>query len=169
MHDSLYGKNYKLKSYVFAQPKPGNFEFSADFAYITQGLDNAIVINNDIDPVPQVPLTLQDLGDLGHDLPRTSIGTRVFHFIAGIGSGLRGVVGRIAEPIVRRSDAGFGYYYGYPNFIPDKKWENIASSWDFLPAGHVILVYGTTPSDTTDEFLQHHACMYRNLIKEQLQ
>jgi hypothetical protein len=40
----LYGKNYKLKSYVFAQPKPGNFAFAADFANITQALDNAIVI-----------------------------------------------------------------------------------------------------------------------------
>jgi hypothetical protein len=118
--------------------------------------------------VPQVPLTMQDLGDLDYDLPGTSFIMKVFHFISGIGSGLRGTVGRIAEPMVRKSDAGWGYYYHYPDFVPDRRKEEIGSSWNFMAAGHVILVYGT-PGDSADPFLQHHAWMYRNLIKEQLQ
>ena len=163
---TLYGKNYKLKSYVYAQPKPGNFEFAADFASITQSFDNAIVINNDIDPVPQVPLTMQDMGDLDHDLPGTSLIVRIFHYISGVGSGFRGAVGRIAEPIVRKSDAGYGYYYNYPHLVPGK--DTVASSWNFMAAGHLILVYGT-PGDPSDEFLQHHASTYRDLIKAQIQ
>jgi hypothetical protein len=162
----LYGKNYKLKSYVYAQPKPGNFAFSADFANITQRLDNAIVINNDIDPVPQVPLTLQDIGDIDGDLPGTSLPVRMLHYIGGIGSGLRGAVGRIAEPFVKKEDAGYGYYYNYPQ-LGSVGQDKTASSWNFMAAGHVIIVYGTlgNPSDT---FLQHHAWTYRNLIKAQL-
>lgn len=164
---ALYGKNYKLKSYVFAQPKPGNFAFSADFANITQNADNAIVINNDIDPVPQVPLTLQDLGDLDGDLPGSSIAMRVLHHISGIGSSLRGAIGRLAEPIVKKDDAGYGYYFNYPK-LGKVGQDRVASSWNFMAAGHVILVYGT-PGDPSDEFLQHHAWTYRNLIQAQLQ
>jgi len=163
----LYGKNYKLKSYVFAQPKPGNFAFAADFASITQGADNAIVINNDIDLVPQVPFTVQDVADIDGDLPRVSFTARMLHAIGGIGSSLRGALGRIAEPIVKTDDRGYGYYYNYPQFTMDGK-DKIASSWNFMAAGHVILVYGT-PGDPSDEFLQHHAWMYRNLIRAQLQ
>lgn len=163
----LYGKNYKLKSYVFAQPKTGNFTFAADFANITQGLDNAIVINNDIDLIPQVPLTLQDLADLGGDLPGSSLAATALRYIAGIGSGLRGAVGRIAEQFVKMDAAGYGYYFNYPQFVVDGK-DKIGSSWNFMAAGHVMLVYGT-PSDPSDVFLQHHAWTYRNLIKAQLQ
>lgn len=163
----VYGKNYKLKSYVFAQPKLGNFAFAADFAYITQGLDNALVINNDIDLVPQVPLTLQDVEDLDGDLPGTSWKGKVLHRIGGIGSGLRGLISRIAEYFVRIEAAGYGYYYGYPRFTFETK-DQVASSWNFMAAGHVLLVHGT-PGDPADEFLQHHAWTYRNLIKGQLQ
>jgi hypothetical protein len=163
----LYGKNYKLKSYVFAQPKPGNFAFAADFANISQDVDNAIVINNDIDPVPQVPLTLQDLADLDGDLPGSSLGGKILRYLGGIGSGFRGAVSRLAEPIVRKDDAGFGYYYNYANLGMIGK-DKTASSWNFVAAGHVILVYGT-PGDPSDQFLQHHAWTYRNLIKAQLQ
>lgn len=166
----LSGKNYKLKSYAFAQPKPGNYEFSGDFSNITQDSDNAIVINNDIDPVPQVPLTLQDLGDLDHDLAGTSTGMVLFHYISGIGSGIRGLFGRVAEFFTVEVDKGWGYYYNYPTFVPDKNKEKIGSSWNFTSAGHVIWVYGNPadPANKTDPFLQHHAYTYRNLINTQL-
>jgi hypothetical protein len=162
----LLGLDFKLKSYVFAQPKTGNFAFAADFANITQNFDNAIVINNDIDPVPQVPLTMQDLADLDGDLPGTSFLMKSFHYIAGIGSGLRGAVGRIAEPFVKKDDAGFAYYYNYSK-LGSIGQDTTASSWNFMAAGHVLLVYGT-PGNPADEFLQHHAWTYRNLVKAQL-
>ena len=68
----LKDKRYKLKSYAFAQPKPGNFGFTADFARFTQEDDNALVINNDIDPVPKVPLTLQATGNCYDNAPMES-------------------------------------------------------------------------------------------------
>ncbi len=162
----LSGKNYVLKSYDYAQPKPGNFIFSADFASITQQLDNAIVINNVIDPVPQVPLTLQDMGDVVGDLPGASFPVRALRYVAGIGSGIRGTVSRIAEPFVKKDDAGYGYYYHYPQLAPIGG-DKTGPSWNFTPAGHVLLVYGT-PGDPNDPFLQHHAWTYRNLIRSQL-
>ena len=92
---------------------------------------------------------------------------KTFHFIAGIGSGLRGAVGRIAEPLVKKDDAGFGYYYNYPK-LGSIGQDKTASSWNFMAAGHVFLAYGTS-GDPSDAFLQHHAWTYRNLIKAQLQ
>lgn len=164
----LANKNYRLKSYVFGQPKLGNYVFASDFSRLTQSLDNAIVINNDIDPVPQVPLTLQDISDLDGDLSGVSLLAKTLHFIGGIGSAFRGVIGRIAEPIVRKDDAGFGYYYNYSQLGDiGAKYEKIGSSWNFVPAGHVLLVYGT-PVKQNDDFLQHHTWMYRDLIRAQL-
>lgn len=162
----LNGQDYKLKSYVFAQPKPGNYAFSADFASITQKCDNAIVINNDIDAVPQVPLTLQSAGDLSGDFPNSSILGKIIRAISGLDSLFRKLISAIAEPFVKNDARGYSYYYKYDSIGPigdDKP----ASSWNFLPAGHVILVFGTS-GDPNDPFLQHHATTYRILIREQL-
>ncbi len=56
----LADAKFKLTSYVFAQPKPGDWQFAMDFA---RGLANrgetAFVINNANDWVPQVPLTVE--------------------------------------------------------------------------------------------------------------
>lgn len=161
----LNGKNYKLKSYVFAQPKPGNFAFTADFANITQSAEDAFVINNDIDPVPQVPLTLQDVADLDGDLPGQSLVGKIVHYIGGIGSGFRGLMSRIAEIDTKEDAAGFGYYYNYKQLDVGK--DKTASSWNFTAAGTVLMVYGT-PGEPGDAFLQHHAWAYRNLIASQL-
>jgi Lipase (class 3) len=63
--NSYYGlgtKNFKLKSFVFAQPKPGNWHFAMDFSRGLYGNGNdevAYVINNERDWVPQAPLSIQ--------------------------------------------------------------------------------------------------------------
>ncbi len=162
----LKGHRYTLKSYGFAQPKPGNYAFSTDFSRITQRSDNAIVINNHIDPVPKVPLTLQASGDLDADFQGGSGSVKTLHFFSGIGSGLRGFISAVSEPFVRKSAEGYGYFYNYDALRP-LGGENTGSSWNFVSAGRVLMVYGT-PGDPSDLFLQHHATTYRMLIREQL-
>jgi len=158
--------HYKLKSYVFAQPKPGNHGFSADFAYITQETDNAVVINNHIDPVPKVPLTLQATGDLDNDFRGSSFAVRTLRFVSGFGSTFRRFISFVSEPFVKKSAEGYSYFYHYENMKPLGD-DRTASSWNFLPAGHVVLVFGT-PGNPKDLFFQHHATTYRELISEQL-
>ncbi|WP_084169689.1 lipase family protein [Paraburkholderia ferrariae] len=168
----LYGKHYALKSYDFAQPKPGNFYFAADFARYTQAADSAIVVNNAIDVVPQVPLTLQDLGDIEGYVSHMPFWSNALRYVAGIGSGFRGTVGRVAEPFVKRADSGYGNFYGYPPGTACDT-DKTGKSWNFVPAGHLILVFGQPPAptspDASDTFVQHHAWTYRNLIHEQLE
>lgn len=162
----LKGKNFKLKSYGFAQPKPGNYAFSVDFASITQRYDSSIVINNHIDPVPQVPLTLEATGDIEGDFRGESLSLRALQFISGIGKGFRQSVAFVAEPFVKNSAKGYGYFYHYDNIKPIGK-DDLAASWHFWPAGDVRYVFGV-PGDPNDLFLQHHATTYRQLIGEQL-
>jgi len=162
----LCGKEYALKSYVFAQPKPGNYAFAADFARYTQQQDNALVINNVIDPVPQLPLTLESGNDLAKLLPKSAFAARALNTIARIDTGLRSLLGHILEPLTHKASAGYGYYFGYPEMGKIGK-DKVRSSWNFQPAGHQLLVYG--PKEQSDDLLlQHHAWMYRDLIHQQL-
>jgi hypothetical protein len=64
----LRDSGYTLKSYVFAQPKPGNWQFAMDFARIAASRDTAFVVNNNKDWVPQVPLSIEFLDEPGADL-----------------------------------------------------------------------------------------------------
>lgn len=162
----LKGMRYKLKSYVFAQPKPGNYAFASDFTRITQGTDSAIVINNDIDPVPQVPLTIQALSDLDNDFIGKAKPVRALDTLGGLGAGIRSVLAAIAEPLTKKSAEGYGYFYRYEDIRPLGE-DKVGNSWNFVPAGHVIMVYGTA-SHPDDLFFQHHATTYRKLIAEQL-
>jgi hypothetical protein len=162
----MLDKHYTLKSYAFAQPKPGDAVFAAGFARITQAADNAIVINNDLDPVPQVPLTMQDLSDLSGDIPGATLGARLFHHLAGIGSAVRCGVARVMEYFTKAGDVGFGYYFNHLR-LGSLTRDEVASSWNFTPAGHVTMVFGTQ-GDGSDTFLQHHAWYYRELIRQQL-
>jgi hypothetical protein len=163
----LVKQNYQLKSYVFAQPKPGNVDFAAEFARHTQQRDSALVINNDIDVVPLVPLTLQDLDDITVDIPSTSwkvLFTK--HVVGAIGYALHGLLGHIAEPLTVKFDAGFGNFFNYNGLKPLGK-DRAGESFDFQSAGHVLFVYGDS-SDRSDLFVQHHAYTYRKLMRAQL-
>ncbi len=164
---ALRRKRFALNSCGFAQPKPGNQDFAADFASYTQGDDSAIVINNNIDPVPQVPLTLQSVGDIASDLPNQSALIKTLQYGASASLALVGLVGRLTEPIVRKEAAGFGRYFQAAALAPDGARETPAGSLNFVAAGHVYTVYGT-PGDPKDAFLQHHAWVYRELLRIQL-
>jgi hypothetical protein len=164
----LKGKRWRLKSYGFAQPKPGNYTFSADFASYTQVPDTAIVINNDLDAVPQLPLTLQSTADLEGDFHGKFILARVVYGVSAGGRWLRTAIGSVLEWQTVRSARGYGHFFRYDSLLP---WQRLRSgfSWGFVPAGRVIIVYGKPQADPgKDVFFQHHATTYRTLIAQQL-
>jgi len=66
---TLRGAAYKLKSYTFAQPRPGNAQFALNFARITGGGATSFALNNTIDPVPMVPTTHSFLVGAFEDSP----------------------------------------------------------------------------------------------------
>lgn len=165
----LRDKQYRCKSYAFAQPKPGTDAFAADFARRTQAEDTAIVINNHLDSVPNVPFTLESLHDLENAFPAKNWVTRLIRWVSGFSAAFRSRIGAWLEPRVRNSAKDYGYFYRYDQLKPlsDVKADD---SWYFLPAGRLIRVFGSpTPPDKADDlFYQHHATTYRELIRAQL-
>jgi len=164
----LRGSRYRLKSYAFAQPKPGNYAFAAEFAGYTQRPDNALVVNNHIDPVPKVPMTLESTADLDTDFHGHLLVARIVHSLGWPGKMLRSVVSGIADWFTRKSAEGYGNFYHWDAIKP---LHEVASgaSWDFVPAGRVIFVYGSAQDAPKDDtFYQHHSTTYRDLIRAQL-
>jgi hypothetical protein len=165
----LKGARYRLKSYAFAQPKPGNYPFAAEFARYTQTLDTAIVINNDIDPVPKVPMTMQSTADLETDFHGRFLVANVIRSVGGVGKALRSAISELCEPFTRRSAMGYGYYYNWSQLHVKATNDRAGWSWEFVPAGRVIIVFGTPIADPgSDIFFQHHATTYRDLLASQL-
>ncbi len=68
----LANRGYSLKSYFFAQPKPGNWQFGMDFASIASSRGTSFTVNNAQDWVTQVPLAVQFLDEPGSDLIGTT-------------------------------------------------------------------------------------------------
>jgi hypothetical protein len=61
--------NYNYKTYVFAQPRPGNDAYGNDYDSIVGNNGMAFTVNNSQDWVPQVPLTFELLDDVNTPNP----------------------------------------------------------------------------------------------------
>jgi hypothetical protein len=80
----LYGDKYKFKSYVFAQPKVGNNQFSLAYAMTNP---DTWVFNNTLDIVPKVPLTHEEIKDV---FENTDDKDSLYYMPAGNVIGLKG-------------------------------------------------------------------------------
>ena len=67
---ALSAKQFDIKSYVFAQPKPGNWQFAQDFAEIAGNQGRLLCLNNSRDWVTQVPFAYGLVDDItGNPIP----------------------------------------------------------------------------------------------------
>jgi hypothetical protein len=170
----------KLRSYVFAQPRPGNIQFGMDFEGITAGGSSSFTINNTLDAVAMLPPTHSFLFGAFEDCPP---GTNpAFELIRAVNNSMNRVsktisgfsentaAGRIARMQRKDRDHLFGRHdlWADGGFKPTS-----AVSQDYRAAGRVIpliglyngsLYYGN-PADAGDEFIQHHATSYRRLLE----
>lgn len=162
----LDDKHYRLKSYVFGQPKPGNFEFATDFASFTQRLDNALVVNNPLDVLARMPLTQQHSADIGGAMSCESWVQRSLQQLADMPGDVQALLARLMAPLARKRLAGFGRTFNAAAVGVAGR-ETPGHSRNFQPAGHVMLVYGK-PGNAADVLLPHRPWSYRELIHEQL-
>ncbi|MDX8126732.1 lipase family protein [Methylomonas sp. OY6] len=170
-----------LKSYLFAQPKPGNLQFAQDFARIAGS--TAFVVNNDRDPVPQVPLSLETVSEVTRFVTEdnVSVGGILNHVSDFFGDAKEAVRGSIAELFTGHVaddfentgvKASVAKYFGN---APANNPEIHAKSLNYTLAGQLIPVFGVkeggdcyTIGKQPDILLQHHATSYRKLINAQL-
>jgi hypothetical protein len=173
-----------LKSYVFAQPKPGNLQFAEDFARISKDL--SYVVNNDLDPVPQVPLTIQSPSEVLRSIAADNSGTGklvediVFWKknikIAAIDDFKDHFAKTGAEKVaklyeIKNVNLDILYFDSATTPEPAK-----ASSLNYTMAGQLIPLFGAVKGGgfyplkgRVDVLLQHHATSYRSLMERQLQ
>ena len=161
-----------LSSYAFAQPKPGNAFFAADFDRWNASDGGSFTINNSLDPVPAVPLTRQTLSDLSKDLPTAS---SVDRFIDAIG-----FAARLARYwLSSRMDRQIVEFMGSDDLLldPRRKWSLRVRDCEFLAGSSRNFVLAGTPisllgdpgaryasQDPADPFIQHHTVTYRELL-----
>jgi len=173
----------QLKSYFFAQPKPGNLQYTEDFARIAK--DVSYTVNNDLDPVPQVPLSIQLLSEVTGGVAEENkdkgkrIDQLVFAEIERISNRLKWIrndlAKRGAEHVARLFDEkkvnlDLKYFEGEKILYPIP-----AHSLNYTRAGQLIPLFGLEKGgdlypigNDKDVLLQHHATSYRKLIQQQI-
>jgi len=185
-------KGFSFKSYVFAQPKPGNWQFAMDFASIQGNLGLAYAVNNTLDWVPQLPLSIQfvsetlneivsgpdggklDFGEVFHSPLHFAQQLREFykdHKFDAIKHGMkiladaRGSIAKKASDYVNEIGE-VSEQFGYSTPGADKPVHG-GQSLNYMPVGNVI---AGIPPDTGspppgDLLWEHHAGRYREMVQ----
>lgn len=183
-HIDLPGFTYK--TYLFAQPKPGNDCYGNDFNRIATDIGMAFLVNNDQDWVPQVPLTLQSLDDLIKPNPLSVIENILFSWFIKLIHWLMLQVRKLIHVPVQHSKAQkLITYFQNEQFRDmvfkgqslDLRGRDLSEAKLALPKIMLTLNYtncgipytlkgqpGTNPQKSTDVFWQHHAAMYYYLL-----
>ena len=81
LHYQPLGDDISYKTYVFAQPKPGNDYLANDFDQLFGTPGMAYRLTNSLDWVPQVPLTLELLSDMNTPNPISAIPRLLIKFL----------------------------------------------------------------------------------------
>ena len=184
----LKAKNLQFKSYVYAQPKPGNSKFAMDFARIASGRGAGFVINNTLDPITKLPLTSQTLfeavSDTLEENQMQGAGVKGI-LIKGAAQASRGIFrvrNQLAEWV---SDKTAKLYHQeemqsidtrYFDHLPPVA-DTPVNSLNYTLSGQLIPLFGVSkggdlyppsPAGTVDLLLQHHAPTYRKLLNQQM-
>ena len=179
----LEQKNLSIKSYVFAQPKPGNWRYAMDLSGSIGNKGLFYTINNYDDPVVQVPLARQLLTDSLTTQEAVSIDRHRFLTLLMLGTAefrrhiSRTLNERILDDRFYR-DYGKGAYADqidtqFADGNGRKGRGRGGTSLNYTPAGNIIAVRaGPDDNDPRNEatrlrdFLwEHHMWRYQELSK----
>lgn len=158
-----------VSSYMFAQPKPGNHQFAEDFALYATLRGSAFALNNSLDPVTRVPLTIEVPMDADADMQAhatlSNAVQHLNHFSAEMAAFASSRVNDRIERFVQ--DAGNDPLIDDPSARPVTPGAaTTAVSLDYVAAGRVIPLIGHGDDASSDDFVEHHAITYRKLFEE---
>jgi hypothetical protein len=175
----LEHSGFTLKSYVFAQPKPGNWQFAMDFARIAGSKGTAFVINNNWDWVPQTPLSIEFFDEPGADIAALLNGlpgwrSVVNSMLAGgaivAGQGARSLIAlKVADEAVKAIEQNneFDDRYLVDGLVPENAKRGY--SVNYAVAGEQVPVFGSAlPAGVILDdgpMAEHHGPTYRTLIE----
>jgi len=177
--DAPKDKQYSYKTYAYAQPKPGNDHYAADFGSKFSNSGLAFRVTNSLDWVPQMPFTIELAGDINSPNPLsiltnprlvTVIGALkpvfdiahqaiVDHTRQRLQPKAAALAQRMSPPATADQLAPVGFDVA------------VTPSLNFVNAATDVSLIGTPCVDAQcqDAFFEHHATTYYSLMQEQLQ
>jgi hypothetical protein len=176
----IAARQLTLRSYVFAQPRPGNLQFALDFAHITGGGVNSFVFNNTLDPVPMLPPSHQFAIEAFANLPGSHFGSRLARGVYRMANTVRGVFSQLLERSLARRVAEL-QRCDHQSFLFAEELRHGSTragrpggSQSYTTAGSTIPLHGESnplayfhdERDRNDAFIQHHAPVYRELLEK---
>ncbi|MHB2027044.1 MAG: lipase family protein [Elusimicrobiota bacterium] len=171
----LKGKNFK--SYVFAQPKPGNWQYMMDFARAAANDGLAHCINNPLDWVPQLPLSRQGFSDIVGDSVAPYLRGRKHPILADIAASVAGELEKIRMGKSAVNDEVAGWAVNLAKNIDSAHTVSGTpngsggGNLDYMPCGSVRStpmradLRGIVPDAQGDGLAQHHLFTYKTLLE----
>ena len=170
----LEGKSWEIKSYVFAQPKPGNWRYAMDLAQIAGNKGMFFSINNYDDPVTQVPLAIQLVTDSFTKQELDSLDKRHYflEFLMSLAHTFRKGISNLIDEAELDKKMGGSADPVYANSDSKMKFSG-GTSLNFTPSGNIIAVRARLNDNEEyknhapeDDFLrEHHLWRYDQLSK----
>jgi hypothetical protein len=157
-------KKYQLKSYVFAQPKPGNWQYAMDFSQYIGKAGMSYVINNTHDVVPQVPLSIQ----LVSETIRPFANNRgVWDYVVGALEWMRESIAKGFARLFSTADHVASDFDPAYCMTEGELKTSGGNSLDYMPVGNVMAVRskgGDAPLPKDDMLREHHLGLYKQLL-----
>jgi hypothetical protein len=175
MPDALRAKSLSFKSYVFAQPKPGNWQFGHDFAQAAGNRGMALCINNNRDWVPQVPLTMDMPDEVTGNPIDPYLSTKhwmVKHMADIIEAGARDArraIGEVAQVAADKAMAYLGANMPSGGYLQDGPPPSGAAPYlNYVQCGRLYSLEGKADAqEASDALWQHHCGNYYKLLSAQ--
>lgn len=163
------------KTYVYAQPKPGNDHYAADFERYFSNPGLGYRVTNSLDWVPQVPFTLEFLGDINVPNPLSVLTQPEMMIKVASALQLKTLEKMVDEfghliverevnrvrPALQQLATAKGHAAVLGKIDMPLKF-----SFNYVNAGTNFSLIGVpcSGSDCKDEFFEHHAAMYYGLL-----
>jgi hypothetical protein len=171
----LSKKNFSYKSYFFAQPKPGNWQYGHDFVQLAGNSGHALCINNNRDWVPQVPLAF-DLPDeitnnpiddyLSHNHPFLKLVVEGIESLAQKG---RRAVSDVVKEAAEKAESYLGRNIDERFLLDASGKDNTSPDLNYVQCGRLhSLCAEKSEKEKKDLFWQHHCGTYEILMEKQL-
>jgi hypothetical protein len=170
-------QNCSFKTYVYAQPKPGNVHYAEDFESLFCDPAMAFRVTNTLDWVPEVPFTLQSPDDIDKPNPLSVVASPTL-LITLVKKSLGEVRAMIeihtrshfqqmavavaqTKPAAAAAAGGPGALPAVP-FVAD-----FTASLDYVNAGTDFPLEGTpcAGAECHDALFEHHATTYYALLR----
>ena len=177
--NAIPGVSYK--TYVYAQPKPGNDHYAADFENRFSNPGLGFRVTNSLDWVPQVPFTLEFLGDINEPNPLSVLTQPEFFIKVAKSIPVRAVsllvedashsivtrqIERVRPALQELMTAKAGPAATVFNGAIDVP---LMFTFNFLNAGTNFSLMGNpcVGPQCADSFFEHHASTYYGLLQAQ--